>query len=183
MAALNVTAVAASFAASYLGLYQWAYGHGLAGWRALAFPLAIDTFLAMGELALFVAVVDGFDDTVVTAVGAACTAVGLAASVAGNAAHAPDASLATRATWAAFPIAAAASLAVGLLVLRRIMVKHRADVSAPVSTKPPWAATPVRQIMAEEKARGRGVSSKTAQTIQRREAAVAKAMQNGHGSA
>jgi hypothetical protein len=47
-----------SFAESYRGLYLWAHGHGLAGLWAVAWPLQVDTFIAVGELALFVALAD-----------------------------------------------------------------------------------------------------------------------------
>jgi hypothetical protein len=47
-----------SFAESYRGLYLWAHGHGLAGLWAVAWPLQVDTFIAVGELPLFVALAD-----------------------------------------------------------------------------------------------------------------------------
>ena len=131
IAALNIAAVAACFAASYLGNFQWAMGHGLAGWRAYAFPLAIDTVLAIGELILFVYVLDGFDDVWLFSLGAAFVAAGLTASVAGNAFHSAAADPLDRLTWSAFPITAAVALAGGLLLLKRITAQA---LSATVST-------------------------------------------------
>jgi len=130
IAALNVTALAAAFAASYLGNYQWAAGHGLAGWRAYAFPLAIDTVLAMGELMLFIAVVDAFDDVWVFTLGACFVAAGLAASVAGNGWHAAAADPASRLTWSAFPVTASIALGGGLLLLKRVMARSATQSAA-----------------------------------------------------
>ena len=47
-----------SFAESYRGLWLWAQHHGLHGVWAVAWPLQIDTFIGVGELALFVALAD-----------------------------------------------------------------------------------------------------------------------------
>ena len=61
LAAIGVivaTATIASFAESYRGLLIWALHHGLSGTWAALFPLQVDTFLAVGELCLFVAMVD-----------------------------------------------------------------------------------------------------------------------------
>jgi hypothetical protein len=58
LAAIAVLVAAASltsFAESYRGLWLWAQHHGLHGVWAVAWPLQIDTFIGVGELALFVA--------------------------------------------------------------------------------------------------------------------------------
>lgn len=58
-AALAILAVtAASFAESYRGLYLWASGHGLHGTWAAGWPLQLDAFIAVGELALLVGLAD-----------------------------------------------------------------------------------------------------------------------------
>jgi hypothetical protein len=62
LAAISVVvaaASAASFAESYRGLYDWSHGHGLSGSWAVIWPLQVDVFVAVGELALFVALADG----------------------------------------------------------------------------------------------------------------------------
>jgi hypothetical protein len=43
---------------SYAGLYDWAVHHRLGGWQAMSWPAEIDVFLAVGELALYVAYLD-----------------------------------------------------------------------------------------------------------------------------
>ena len=56
-------AIAASvnaLAHSYAGLYDWAVHHRLGGWQAMSWPAEIDVFLAVGELALYVAYLDGW---------------------------------------------------------------------------------------------------------------------------
>ncbi len=58
LAVIAMVLAAASLVAlaeSYRGLYDWAAGHGLPGGWAAAWPLQVDTFLVVGELALFVA--------------------------------------------------------------------------------------------------------------------------------
>jgi hypothetical protein len=47
-----------SFAESYRGLWLWAHEHGLLGLWAVAWPLQVDVFIAVGEAALFVALAD-----------------------------------------------------------------------------------------------------------------------------
>ena len=118
-----------SFAESYRGLYLWARGHLLGGVWAAGFPAQIDVFIAIGELALFVALVDRWP--VRSRIGAwAVTLAGLAVSVAANVGHVAGASAATRVTDAVPPLAAAASLAIGLGVLKRVVGAHH---GAPVA--------------------------------------------------
>jgi hypothetical protein len=118
IAALVAAASLVSFCESFRGLYLWAGEHGLAGLWAAAWPLQIDTFIGVGELALFVALADSWP---VRSRAAAwtVTAIGLAVSVAGNVGHITGHDLASRVTAAVPPLAAAAALAVGLGVLKR----------------------------------------------------------------
>jgi hypothetical protein len=129
--AITVLVAAASlvsFAESYRGLFLWAHHHGLAGAWAVIWPLQVDVFIAVGELALFVALADR--SQLRSRVAAwAVTLAGLAVSVAGNVGHIAGHSLASRATAAIPPLAAAASLAVGLGVLKRV-VEHHHQASA-----------------------------------------------------
>jgi hypothetical protein len=126
LVAISVLVAAASltsFAESYRGLWLWAQHHGLHGVWAVAWPLQIDTFIGVGELALFVALADGW--TVRSRAGAwGVTVLGLAVSVAGNVGHIAGHDLASRATAAVPPLAAAAALAVGLGVLKRVVGSH-----------------------------------------------------------
>ena len=54
IAVLVGAATVAAIAESYRGLLLWALHHSLTGIWAALFPLQIDTFLVIGELALFV---------------------------------------------------------------------------------------------------------------------------------
>ncbi len=122
LAAIAIAASGNALAHSYAGLYAWAVHHQLTGWQAKSWPAEIDVFLAVGELALYVAYLDGWPARQrvwpwVTAV------VGLAVSVAGNIGHIQPLPghpvvLADRLTAATSPLAAFAGLTVGLLVLR-----------------------------------------------------------------
>ena len=133
--AIGVIAILASVNAlghSYAGLYGWAVHHRLSGWQAKSWPAEIDVFLAIGELALFVAYLDGWPGR--QRIWPWATAlVGLAVSIAGNIGHIQaqpgrPVILADRLTAATSPIAAFAGLAIGLLVLK--MTRQHANATA-----------------------------------------------------
>jgi hypothetical protein len=153
IAGLVGSASLVSFAESYRGLYEWARHHGLAGAWAYAWPLQVDVFIAVGELALFVALADRWD--VRSRTGAwTVTGAGLAVSVAGNVGHVAGHDLASRVTAAIPPLAAAAALAVGLGVLKRVVASAAPDQPETVPTAAPAAAKPrvpsVREIRARQ---------------------------------
>jgi hypothetical protein len=123
ISAIVAAASLTSFAESYRALFEWAHEHGLSGTWAAAWPLMVDSFIAVGELALFVALTDRwllrhrlFPWAVILA--------GLSVSVAGNIGHVHGHLLSDRGTAAVPPLAAAASLAVGLGVLKRVVGRH-----------------------------------------------------------
>lgn len=123
IAVLVAAASLVSFAESYRGLYDWASRHDLYGGWAAIWPLQVDSFIAVGELALFVALVDAWQRR--SRAGAwLVTLTGLAVSVAGNVGHVTVHSTADRVTAAVPPLAAAAALAVGLGVLKRVVEHH-----------------------------------------------------------
>lgn len=126
---LVTTASLVSFAESYRGLYLWADHHGLTGLWAALWPLQIDSFIAVGELSLFVGLVDGWR-TRSRAAGWLVILAGLAVSVGGNIGHVAGHSLTVRGTAAVPPLAAASALAVGLGVLKRV-VKQRTSAAGP----------------------------------------------------
>ena len=130
--AIGVIAILASanaLAHSYAGLYDWAVHHRLGGWQAKSWPAEIDVFLAVGELALYIAYLDGWP--VRQRIWPWATAlIGLAVSVAGNIGHiqaepGQPVILADRLTAATSPLAAFAGLSVGLLVVK--MTRQRAN--------------------------------------------------------
>ncbi len=123
VAGLVAAASLVSFAESYRALYLWAREHLLHGVWAFAWPLQIDVFIAVGELALFVALADQWQARSRIAAWSV-TLTGLAVSVAGNVGHVTGHVFADRATAAVPPIAAAAALAVGLGVLKRVVENH-----------------------------------------------------------
>jgi Protein of unknown function (DUF2637) len=125
IAILIGVASAASFAESYRGLYEWARHHGLAAFWAVVWPVQVDVFIAVGELALFVALIDDWRRR--DRAGAwAATILGLAVSIAGNVGHVTSHAASSRATAAVPPLAAASALAVGLCVLKRVVAARRA---------------------------------------------------------
>ena len=137
--AIGVIAILASvnaLAHSYAGLYDWAVHHRLGGWQAMSWPAEIDVFLAVGELALYVAYLDGWPAR--QRMWPWATALtGLAVSVAGNIGHIQAGPghpviVADRLTAATSPLAAFAGLSVGLLVLK--MTRQQATTTARAST-------------------------------------------------
>jgi hypothetical protein len=131
--AIAILASANALAHSYAGLYDWAIHHRLTGWQAMSWPAEIDVFLAVGELALYVAYLDGWPAR--QRVWPWTTAlIGLAVSIAGNVGHIQPVPghpviLADRLTAATSPVAAFAGLTVGLLVLK--MTRQRSFARAP----------------------------------------------------
>ncbi len=144
--AIGTIAILASgnaLAHSYAGLYDWAAAHRLTGWQAASWPAEIDVFLAVGELALYVAYLDGWPARQRVWPWAAAI-VGLAVSVAGNIGHIQaqpgrPVILADRLTAATSPIAAFAGLAIGLLVLK--MIRQQPDGRPQAAT---FGAEPAR---------------------------------------
>jgi len=140
IAVIITAASAAAFAESYRGLYDWALHHGLSGFWAAAFPLQVDSFIAVGELALFIATVDAW--TWQQRCGAWTVALlGLAASVMGNVGHVAAHDLQSRGTAAVPPLAAFAALWVGLAILKRVIARRAEPAAAAVSVMPPEVPT------------------------------------------
>ena len=128
IAVLIAAASLVSFAESYRALYDWAAQHGLHGRWALIWPLQVDVFIAVGELALFVGLAFAWDKR--SRLGAwLVTLAGLVVSVAGNVGHVAGGTTASRITAAVPPIAAASALAVGLGVLKRVVENRAGDVA------------------------------------------------------
>ncbi len=125
MTTLITGASVASFTESYRALFIWAIHHGMAGFWAAIWPMQVDTFIGIGELTLFVAVLDRW--SIRSRIPAwLITLTGLAVSVAANIGHVHGHAFTTRGTAAIPPLAAASALAIGLGVLKRIVA------SAPV---------------------------------------------------
>jgi hypothetical protein len=151
IAALVAAASLVSFAESYRALYEWAHEHGLSAHWSAVWPLQIDVFIAVGELALFVALVDRWQRRS-RVLPWAVAILGLAVSVAGNVGHVGwAASWADKATAAVPPLAAAAALAVGLGVLKRV-VEHRPQTASGLTHFAGPAADSVRAAEASLRA-------------------------------
>jgi MFS family permease len=131
IAALVAASTMVAFGESYRGLYLWASRHGVPGGWALIWPAMVDTFVCVGELALFVALIDRWAPRS-RLFAWSVTLAGLAVSVAGNVGHVTGHMLASRVTAAVPPVAAAAALGVGLGVLKRVVDKHhRGEADGP----------------------------------------------------
>jgi hypothetical protein len=196
LAAITVLVAAASVASfmeSYRALYEWAREHGLSVRWSAVWPLQIDTFIGVGELALFIAIVDAWQRRSrvlpwVVALG------GLAVSVAGNVGHIGwTAPIADKATAAVPPLAAAAALAVGLGVLKRVVEHRPGPVYGTTSVQVPSpsftdAETAAAEALARSIAGGNALTPNCLQTKYRltraettRVVEAVKASANGHG--
>lgn len=141
---IALLASANALAHSYAGLYDWATHHRLTCWQAMSWPAEIDVFLAVGELALYVAYLDGWPAR--QRVWPWTTALtGLAVSVAGNVGHiqggpGDPVGVTDRLTAAASPLAAFAGLSVGLLVVkmtRQQAARRQLPAAIPLMLAPP----------------------------------------------
>ena len=153
ISALVAGSTAVAFGESYRALYLWASRHGVPGGWAMVWPAMVDTFTCVGELALFVALTDRWEAR--SRVFAwTVTLAGLSVSVAANVGHVTAGSFTARATAAVPPVAAAAALAVGLGVLKRVVeTRHKADApqqAAPVDAPAaPQAAPPADPLLVD----------------------------------
>ncbi len=137
-ATLIATATGSAFTESYRGLYEWAQHHGFSGFWAAAFPLQVDLFIAVGELVLFVAMLDAWRRR--DQAGAwAVALLGLAVSIAGNVGHIAAHDLQSRGTAAVPPVAAFGALWLGLGVLKRIL-RRRKETAAETAQSAQQAA-------------------------------------------
>jgi hypothetical protein len=121
IAVIILTATTVAFFESFDGLYQFASGHGLTGFWSAVWPLQVDAFILIGELTIFVGIVDRFDKRGKILAWVA-TLGGTVISVVGNVLHVATAH-AHDAVWlgtaAVPPVAATAGLMIGLQVLKR----------------------------------------------------------------
>ena len=113
-----LVATTVAFVQSYDGLYQWARRYLDDGW-ARTWPLQIDAWIAVGELALYVAYRDGWPARRKVWPWLAA-ATGLVVSTVFNIGHLSGVGLAGHLTAAVPPVAAFAGLALGLQVLKSI---------------------------------------------------------------
>lgn len=155
VAVLVAAGSTASFTESYRALYDWARHHGLgAGLWAAIWPLQIDVFIAIGELALFIALAYAWPPRS-RAAAWAVTLVGLAVSVAGNVGHAIDTG-ADRLTAAVPPLAAAFALAVALGILKRtVNTAGISESDAPLNGHDDSFGYRARELFADDLAAGR----------------------------
>lgn len=131
VATLATLGVAVSFMESYRALYWWATGHRVHGTWAILWPIQIDAFIAVGELALFVALVDSWKWKA-RALPWLITGAGLAVSVAGNVGHLTTTNPFDRLTAAIPPLTAYVMLAAALGILKRVIANTpTAAVAAP----------------------------------------------------
>lgn len=142
---LDLAATAVSFGESWDALYQWALKHGLSGFWAFVFPLQIDTFIAMGELALFIAIIDHWHWK--NRVWAWVSVFGgLAVSMIGNVGHVHGHAESWQATAAVPPLAAMAGMFIGFQVLKRVMNPSREALRLEAATEPDTIAELRSQI-------------------------------------
>jgi hypothetical protein len=134
IAVLVVAGTATAFVQSYEGLFGWASRYLSPAW-ARTWPLQVDAWIAVGELALYVGYRDGWPARrKIWPWVAALT--GLAASTGFNVGHLAATDLPGRLTAAVPPIAAFGGLYLGLQVLKHIedtndVIRQRQGIPMP----------------------------------------------------
>lgn len=117
--AATVTVVAIT--ESYSNLLAFARDHGLTGWRLAIAPAAVDSFIVMGELLLFAAILLAWKGKSAYWLGGGMAVWGFLLSVGGNVWHASAASVTDRGVAAVWPVTATAGMAGGLIIIKRVM--------------------------------------------------------------
>lgn len=147
--------VIVSFAESYRALYWWAQAHAVHGVWATLWPIQVDAFVAVGELALFVALVDMWKPKH-RSLPWLIVGAGLAVSVAGNVGHVQTHDVFTRLTAAVPPLTAYVMLAAALGLLKRVVanapkppVKAKPGPKPGSTRKPKPMPTPEERVKAE----------------------------------
>lgn len=148
-----VTVIA--IAESYTNLLAFALAYGLAGWRAAIAPGAVDSFVIMGELLLFAAILLHWGRSA-HVLGAGMAIWGFLLSVGGNVWHAHAATIADRAVSAIWPVTATAGLAGALMIVRQAMTASREQAPPPV---PPSRGEPRRVVTRSEASRPGGLAA------------------------
>lgn len=123
VAALVVISTCTSTAESYMGLRDWALVHGWPGGGSYLFPGFIDVFPLIGELVLFVAMVEGWPRKSKIVPWVAITG-GLVLSVALNTGHLISADINTKITQGMPPVASWISLVVGMAMFELVMANR-----------------------------------------------------------
>lgn len=152
MIAIGVIALVAAGAAvvammeSYTNLLDFAKNHELHGWRAGAAPGAVDSFIVVGEMLLFVAIYRGWNEArtyrdhripaSIVVWGWGLALFGFTLSVLGNLDSRVSADVVTRLMSAVFPVSATVALAAGLMILKRVAQDHRAAALAQADIRP-----------------------------------------------
>lgn len=152
IAAITAAASLVAFAHSYRGLYLWAVHHQIPpGWAAI-WPLMIDTFVIVGELALFVSLASRWPArsrywwwTV--------TIGGLCISIAANVGHVGRAPWTTQGTAAIPPVAAMISLTIALGVLKYMMGSEKTIAAVPETAPAPSPHTAILAAAGSDAAR------------------------------
>lgn len=123
IAFLVTAGILVSFVESYRALYWWAERHAVTGIWGSIWPIQIDAFVAVGELALFVAMTDVWKVRH-RSLPWLITGAGLAVSIAGNVGHVVTTDIFTRVTAAVPPLTAYVMLAAGLGLLKRVIANQ-----------------------------------------------------------
>ena len=127
---------------SFMGLRAWAQGHELVGAGGYLFPLFIDTFPLLAEVALFVGLLDGWRWKA-KAVPAVVITAGVVLSVALQVGVSTSPDWATRATHGMAPVAAWLSLVIGTLMFELIVANKPKAVPDAVHVPVPEDTVPI----------------------------------------
>lgn len=141
--AIGVTVIAV--VESYTNLLGYFLAHNVHGWRAIIAPGAVDSFIVMGELLVFITLRRNWDRTLLN-VGIGAAVWGFILSVGGNVWHSASASITDHAVSAIWPVTAAAGMAGALMIVKRVTAGHRRTVTRASRTAGSKAREPQNEI-------------------------------------
>lgn len=152
---VSISATSVAFVESYHGLYLWFHTHGFTQGWAQAAPLTIDSFMIIGELAIFVSIVDHWKSH--TRIWAWAVIIGgLVASVGGNVGKVDSSKYWTwKVSAAAAPISAMLGMTIGFQVLKWVMssIAERQVAESLLAETQPVASTTAEPVYLEPEPR------------------------------
>lgn len=129
---------------SYSNQVSFALAHQLYAWHGRIAPVAVDSFIVMGELLLFAAILLRWKGKGLYAFAVLLVTGGFAMSVAANIWSAASATFTDRAIQAIWPVTASAALAGCLIIIKRVMAGRgtgKTAVPATAAKTPPSASS------------------------------------------
>jgi hypothetical protein len=116
---------------SYSNLVAFSLAHGIPAWHGAIAPVAVDSFIVMGELLLFAGILLHWRGWGLYLFAALLVVGGFAMSVGGNVWHSASATTLDRAVQAIWPVTATAALTGCLIIIKRLLANRKPAAARP----------------------------------------------------